>query len=425
MKIVTHESARLGESYKSAVLDNGLSVYAYHMPNKQNVYALLGAGIGSVTRDFTLGDKKVSAPAGVAHFLEHKLFESEKGDAFELFAKTGASANAYTSFERTCYLFSTSINAESSLKTLLSFVGEPHFTAATVKKEQGIIGQEIKMYDDSPDWQLTMLLLGCLYKNHPVRDDIAGTVETIAEITPEVLYDCYNAFYRPENMALCVAGNLEPEAVFEAAERIWGSRGNVGGAVKRAAVVEPREIMSANAGKAMRVAMPQFCLGFKHSVTPDNERIKRSLAYRLLLSLLFGDTSPFYTKLYDEGLINETFDASTMDGDDFCCTAMSGETNDLERVRAAIITEIERVKREGLDAERFEEHRRALVGTDLCAFDGAEGVATRLMNSHFKHYEIYDIIEEVENIKIDEVNSLLCDEFDESRSALVVIEPQQ
>lgn len=425
MKIVTHESARLGESYKSAVLDNGLSVYAYYMPNKQNVYALLGAGIGSVTRDFTLGDKKVSAPAGVAHFLEHKLFESEKGDAFELFAKTGASANAYTSFERTCYLFSTSINAESSLETLLSFVGEPHFTAATVKKEQGIIGQEIKMYDDSPDWQLSMLLLGCLYKNHPVRDDIAGTVETIAEITPEVLYDCYNAFYRPENMALCVAGNLEPEAVFEAAERIWGERGNVGGAVKRAEVTEPSEIMSANASKAMRVAMPQFCLGFKHSVTPEGERIKRSLAYRLLLSLLFGDTSPFYTKLYDEGLINETFDASTMDGDDFCCTAMSGETSEPERVRAAITAEIERVKREGLDAERFEEHRRALIGTELCAFDGAEGLASRLINSHFKHYEIYDIIEEVENIKIDEVHSLLSEQFDESRSAMVVINPQQ
>lgn len=425
MNTVTRKSARLGESYKTATLDNGLSIYVYNMPNKRNVFALLGAAIGSVTRSFTLGAKEVDAPAGVAHFLEHKLFESERGDAFELFAKTGASANAYTSFERTCYLFSSSINAETSLETLLSFVGEPHFTPATVKKEQGIIGQEIKMYDDSPEWALTMMILGCLYNKHPVRDDIAGTVESISEITPELLYDCYNAFYRPENMALCVAGSIEPEAVFEAAERIWGGRENVGGEVKRKAVDEPREAGSPTARKTMRVAMPQFCAGFKHSITPRGIRVKRSLCYRLLLSLLFGETAPLYRRLYDEGLLNETFDASTLDGDDFCCTAMSGETPQPERVRDEIFAELASARRDGLDAERFEEHRRALLGSELCAFDGAEGVASRLIDAHFKQYDVYDIIEAVENISIKDVYTLLCEEFDESRSALAVIDPQK
>ncbi|MEG1651339.1 MAG: pitrilysin family protein, partial [Oscillospiraceae bacterium] len=225
MKTEVIKNARLDEQYHKITLDNGLTVLVYPMPQKEGVYALLGAKIGSTTRDFILGDKRVKVPSGIAHFLEHKLFENENEDAFELFAKTGANANAYTSYDKTCYLFSASINIEQSLRTLIRFVTAPHFTAETVDKEQGIIGQEIKMYDDNPDWALATMSLQSLYKKHPVRDDIAGSAESISEITPELLYTCYNAYYRPANMALSIAGNITAEQVLQICEEEYAGVG--------------------------------------------------------------------------------------------------------------------------------------------------------------------------------------------------------
>ncbi|MDO4566920.1 MAG: pitrilysin family protein [Oscillospiraceae bacterium] len=419
--IRTIKNKRLNEKYCFKKLENGLSVYSYPLPGKRGVYALMGADIGSTTREFTLGGKTVSAPAGTAHFLEHKLFESEKGDAFELFAKTGASANAYTSFERTCYLFSASINAGRSLETLLSFVSEPHFTKETVQKEQGIIAQEIKMYDDAPEWALATMILRCLYSENPVRDDIAGTVESIAQISPEILYDCYRAFYRPENMALCVAGALSPEEVFETAERVYGGIENSGGEVERFLPKEETAVAQKSERRAMSVSMPQFCLGFKHSRSKPGD-IKRTLGFRFLNLLLAGETSPLYLRLYDKGLLNETFDASTMDAQGFCCTTFSGESRDPDAVIYSINEEIERAKREGLSEERFEEHKRAMLGSTLAAFDSVEGVASRLMEAHFKQYGLYDIIDAVAEISLEEVNALLCESFKEELSARAYID---
>ena len=210
---------RLGDKVYHLTLPNGYTVYAAPMPGKRTVHAQFGAGIGSVHRSLTLDGRDVRVPAGTAHFLEHKLFESsEGGNAFELFSSTGANANAFTSFEHTVYLFDTATHPERALETLLRFVTAPHFTEENVQKEMGIIAEEIRMYDDNPDWALSEGLLQCLYKTHPVRDDIAGSEDTIAEITAQTLYDCYNGFYRPGNMALCVAGGIDPETVFSVAE---------------------------------------------------------------------------------------------------------------------------------------------------------------------------------------------------------------
>ncbi|WP_312640611.1 EF-P 5-aminopentanol modification-associated protein YfmH, partial [Hydrogenoanaerobacterium sp.] len=215
-------SERLGENYVKIKHSSGLTMLLCPKPQFSSAYALFGAEIGSIDTTFKTSKDNdfVTVPAGIAHYLEHKLFESEDGDAFERYAKTGASANAYTSFDKTAYLFSCADNFKESIEILLDFVTHPYFTEETVRKEQGIIGQEIKMYDDNPDWRVLFNLLGALYVNNPVRVDIAGTVESIAEIDADLLYRCYNTFYNLNNMVLVVAGNFEIDTVLEAADRI-------------------------------------------------------------------------------------------------------------------------------------------------------------------------------------------------------------
>lgn len=405
------------------VLKNGFSIYVYPMPLKQNVYALLGADIGAVNRAFSLGGRRIDVPSGTAHFLEHKMFESENGDAFELFAKTGASANAYTSFERTCYLFSSSINVPQSLETLLSFVADPYFTVKSVKKEQGIIAQEIKMYDDSPEWQLALSLLQNMYVSHPIREDIAGSIESIAQITPDLLYDCYNAFYRPERMALCVAGNIEPETVLEIADKIYGSKKNVGGAVERFYVAEPERVFNKTSSLTMDISMPQFGLGFKHKSTASDKKAQMIIASRMLMSLLAGETTDFYQNLYDKGLLNEAFDASMMDGFDYCCTAFSGESSQPEMTAELVRKEIKNAQKKGFNSDRFEELRCSLIGSEICAFDSPESVATRMMEAHFRGYSIFDAFDIAKTLKITDVEQLL-DEFDDERSTLSIMRPK-
>ena len=201
------------------VLPSGLTVIVRPMPGYSGTHVIYATRFGSIDRDFRLDDKEVHLPAGVAHFLEHKMFEDQDGDAFAKFAKTGANANAFTAFDRTCYLFTATEQLDESLDVLLEMVGKPYFTQQTIDKEQGIIGQEIKMYDDSPDWRLITGLCECLYHSHPIRSDIAGTCESIATITPEMLYDCCKAFYAPNNMVLAAAGNTTMEQILAACER--------------------------------------------------------------------------------------------------------------------------------------------------------------------------------------------------------------
>ena len=423
MKCETIKHALLGESYQKYTMDNGLTVLVYPMPQKNGVYALLGAKIGSTTGDFALDGRAVHVPAGVAHFLEHKMFEGEDGDAFELFAKTGASANAYTSFDKTCYLFSSSVNIEESLRTLIRFVGSPHFTEQTVDKEQGIIGQEIKMYDDNPEWALAMLSLQSLYSVSPLKEDIAGTVESIAQITPALLYDCYNAFYRPENMALAVAGNIAFEQVKAICDEEYSKIKVPAERVERLANPEPQAIVTPYVERRMSVFAPQFCLGYKETPHEPALRRRRELACRMLLELIAGETSDLYRRLYDEGLLNDMFDASPLDARDYLCITFSGETAEPRRVADMIKQEIARFKAEGIDEARFTECQRAFLGSALCGFDSVESTCTKMLYALFKDSGLYDIIKEIQDITRADVEALLADLFDETRSSLAVILP--
>ena len=287
-------------------LPSGLTVLVRPMPGYSSTHVIYATKFGSIDRDFCLNGQTVHLPAGVAHFLEHKMFEDEDGDAFAKYAKTGANANAFTSFDRTCYLFTATQQLDESLDVLLGMVGHPYFTEQTIAKEQGIIGQEIKMYDDSPDWRLITGLFECLYHSHPIRSDIAGTVESIAEITPAMLYDSCKAFYAPGNMVLAAAGNTTMEQILAACKRHGLMEPRPAEKVQRLWATEPMTLAATEKTLTMPVSKPCFGVGFKEEPLSADD-LRTEALYDLVLSCIVGGMSPLYRRLYDEGLVNPGF----------------------------------------------------------------------------------------------------------------------
>ncbi len=416
----------LNENYYKKTFDNGLTVAVYPMPEKMSVYALYGAKIGSIDRSFMLDGERVDVPAGVAHFLEHKLFESEKGDAFTLFAKTGASANAFTSFDKTCYLFSASSNELQSLSSLIDFVNEPYFTKETVEKEQGIIGQEIKMYLDAASWVMLFGLLQSIYSIHPVRDDIAGSVESIAEIDEKVLFKCYEAYYRPQNMVLAVAGNIDPEQVFELVQSKIDVVKKFDSKVEYLSQQEPNEVYKQKFEQALDISSPMFCLGFKERpIDDDQDAVKRSVAIEIILDIIAGETSELFRNLYDSGLINGPLSTEAIEGRGFLCTTFSAESEKPYQAIELISKEIEKFKKEGICDQRFLEAKRALIGETIVDFDSVEEVATGLVYSHFKGASLFLALNETIDITKEYVEQVLKEILVSSLSATSVIVPKQ
>jgi len=424
MTFEERRSERLGESSFFTVLDNGLTVCVSPMENKSGIYAALTVKFGSVDRIFALDGRQISIPAGVAHFLEHKMFENEQGeDAFTQFSRTGASANAYTGHDRTSYVFMTSIRFEESLRTLIRFVKSPAFSKTSVDKEQGIITQEIRMYGDNPDWAIFNMILNCLYANHPVRDDIAGTPQSIAAITPELLYDCYRAFYQPSNMILAVAGNVTPELVARVALEEFADVTASPVSLERLSVIEAGGVAKESASREMSVFENMFALGYKMEALPADSMLRGELTLRILTGLLTDSSSDLYRALYDEGLINDMFDCDMLSGSDYLCVVFAGESPDPGQVVARIRGEIARQKEEGVDPARFEEAKRAFLGSELCAFDSVESVVSFQTAAHFKNFDAYGIMGIIEGISTQDANDMLKTYFDESRSAVALITP--
>lgn len=337
------------------VLPSGLTVLVRPMPGYSGTHVIVATRFGSIDRHFQLGEREVRLPAGVAHFLEHKMFEDEDGDAFAKFAKTGANANAFTSFDRTCYLFTATGGLDESLDVLLGMVTHPYFTAETIAKEQGIIGQEIKMYDDSPDWRLLTGLFECLYHNHPIRSDIAGTCESIAGITPEMLYDCCAAFYAPGNLVLAAAGDTSMEQIVAACARhglLEPRPAAQAGGVQRLWDPEPMTLAAREKTLRMPVSKPCFGFGFKETPLPAGD-LRTEALYDLVCGCLCGGMSPLYRRLYDEGLVNPGFGGEVLRVDGCCCILFTGESDAPETVRALLLEEIARVRAAGVDREVF------------------------------------------------------------------------
>lgn len=394
--IKERKSERVGDRYFEIQHPTGLKIIVYPKEKNNSTYAVFGTKYGSIDNCFRVaGEPELHrVPAGIAHYLEHKLFESEDGDAFARYAKTGASANAYTSFDMTCFLFSCTDNVYESLEILLDFVQSPYFTEQTVQKEQGIIGQEIKMYDDDPQWRVLFNLLGAMYHCHPVRTDIAGTVQSIARITPELLYLCYNTFYNLNNMVLCVAGNVDPEKVLALCDRMLKKSEPV--QIERVFEAEPDHIENAKVSQQLSVATPLFELGFKEAVSAERPSARQLAETEILLEAIASPASPLYRRLLDKGLINEaSFGNEYFEGPGYASVIFSGESKDPEAVTEEIRKEVEEYRKNGMSRAAFSRAKKAVYGRNVAALNNVGSIANSMISLAFAGRELFDYIDSI------------------------------
>ena len=419
-KYFTNET--LGESYSLTVLPNGLRVYIAEKPKFNTSYAIFGTKYGSIDTEFSRnGGEFTAVPEGIAHFLEHKLFESEDGDAFSKYAKTGAYANAFTSFDKTCYLFSCSSMFDENLDILLGFVQSPYFTSATVKKEQGIIGQEIKMYDDSPSWCVLFNTLRAMYHNNPVRIDIAGTVESIAVIDDKLLYECYNTFYNPSNMFICIAGNVKTDAVLKKIRQ--GVKNVVPVKIERKMPNEPDTVVRKYIEKKLDVSMPLFCFGYK--LKADKEAtLTDTVCIDIMLKLIAGDITQLYNDLTEKQLINDEFDTEFFTGRGYSAVLFEGESSNPEEVARLINREIERLKKEGIDDKIFEAVKRDVYGSCVKRYNSVEDIVMSFVDAAVCNYDVFDELKIIKNIKKQDVEKYLL-ALQTEKSVLSVVLPRE
>ena len=409
----------IDESYFKIEHPSGLDVYAYPKQGYTSSYAIFGPKFGSINTSFTDKDgERVTVPDGIAHYLEHKLFESEEGDAFAKFAETGASANAYTSFDKTMYLFSCNGNFIKNLESLLDFVQTPYFTEETVAKEQGIIAQEIKMYNDSPDWRVIFNLFNALYMNHPLKVDLAGTVESIAQITPEALYTCYNNFYNLNNMVLVVTGNIDTDELIECLDKCLKPSPEMSASAYLPK--EPENIVKPYIEQCFNVSMPIFQLGFKEAVSgPLSE--KQLAASNVLMTMIFGESSPLYRMLEESKLINNSFGFEHMESDTYSCVFVGGESRDPDKASALIKDYIANALEKGLDEGDFELALKSTYGEAVSSFNSIEGIASIIGSMHFCGREVYKYLEELSKLTLNDVFERFKEQISLDKCALSVI----
>lgn len=424
-EITTKRSDFLREEYSRFRHSSGLEVYVF--PKKLTTsYAILATSYGSIDSRFKLaGDRDFTeVPDGVAHFLEHKMFEQPSGeDAFTGFARLGANANAYTSNTVTAYLFSCTSHFDENLGLLLDFVTTPYFTPESVEKERGIIAQEIRMYEDHPGSRLMQLLLEGMYEKHSVRRNVAGTVESISHITPEILYECCRVFYNLSNMALIVCGDLTVEEVSAVCDRVLKPQPPV--EIIRDKQVERPEAAKRRVECEMQVSKPLFAIGIKDTDIPSDGagRMKKTAALSILNDLLFDKTGEFYNRLYEEGLISNQFDYGLEYYESFAFGLLCGDSSDPDRVYDRFIERIETAKREGFALEDFERIKRARYAATVKCFDSTEEIANSMLGYVFGGGDLLDYADTLAQVSYDDVTELLRTVFRPEYCTLAVVDP--
>ncbi len=409
----------IGEELHEFIHESGLRVYVLPKRGFGKSYALFAADFGSVNNNFTVGGTQICVPDGVAHFLEHKLFEEEEGNVFERFSALGASANAFTSFDMTAYLFSATSNFYEALEVLIKFVQNPYFTAENVEKEKGIIGQEIDMYRDDPSWNCFFNSLRSMYINHPIQIDIAGSAESIAQIDEKLLYQCYNAFYAPENMILFVAGDIEPEKVQKIVEKT--------AVIKKTQKVEfslpdePLKIKTADAIAEFMVSRPLFSLCFKEM--PTDNPVYAEAVYAVLGALLFGKSTKLYKELYDNNLISDSFSFEYASGRGYAFLQLEGESPDPNEVRARVFKHIATVRNEGVEEEDFIRAKRSVYGASIRLMDNVERIAHNFVPMAFRGGDFLTYPDEIRNLELSDVMKILKEGLKEERCVLSVVKP--
>jgi len=414
---------RIGESVWRETLPNGLRICVVPKPGYAKKYAFFATRYGGMDTRFQLDGKWLDTPAGIAHYLEHKMFDTKEGNALQELAKNGAEPNAFTSNAMTGYYFDSTEHFEENLKILLSFVSVPWFTEESVAKEQGIIGQEIRMIEDNPDWQIYSRMMSALYQVNTARTSIAGTVESISHITAETLYDCHKAFYTPSNMILTVVGDVDPIHVVDLARSILPREG--GPVVPRDYGQEPEAVAERETSRAMEVSCPQFLTGFKCRPAADGEDYLRlAVIGDMACDILLGDSSPLYLRLYDQGLINTSFGGSfeMMPGTAYLYAG--GDSKDARRVQAEILKEADRLVREGIDEAFYQQVRRAAFGANLRGLNSFENIAVCLTEGYFHGYDPLRFPQVFDSVSREDVTAFLRESIREDRAVLSEIVPK-
>ncbi|MDR0381388.1 MAG: insulinase family protein [Oscillospiraceae bacterium] len=402
----------------------GLPIFIVPKPGYRKTYAMLAVQYGSVDTRFAVDGAWRDTPAGVAHFLEHKMFDMPDGeDALQAFARAGASPNAFTSHAMTAYHFACTDRFEENLRTLLRFVSTPYFTKESVDKEQGIIGQEIRMMEDNPRSRVYEGLLAALYGAHPIRLPIAGTVASIAEIGADTLRDCHAAFYCSARMCLCVAGDVDPARVEDVAGAVWPAAR--GPAVTRDYGAPNREASRKTASRAMEVARPIFALGALCAPpAPGTETLRFELLGELAMEALTGPASPLYKALYEKRLINRDYGYGLFRAPGAACLVAVGESPEPDAVREALFDEVARLGRDGIDAARFERLKRAALGARLRLMDVPEALCRLQADAHFAHARYFDALSLFDALTPEAAYAFLNEAFAPARAALSVVSPK-
>ena len=414
---------RIGEAVCRETLPNGLRINIVPKQDFAKSYAFFATRYGGMDTRFCLNGKWLDTPAGIAHYLEHKMFDTKEGNALQELAKNGAEPNAFTSNAITGYYFDSTTHFEKNLEILLSFVSIPYFTEESVAKEQGIIGQEIRMIEDNPDWQIYARMMKALYSTSPARPSLAGPVESISHITAEPLYDCPTAFYTPSNMVLTVVGNVDPVHVVDIARRVLPREG--GPVIPRDYGTEPAAVAEKETKLTMEVSCPQFLTGFKCTPVDDGEDyMRQSLIGDMACDILLGDSSPLYLRLYDQGLINTSFGGAFEMMPGVAYLYAGGDSKDARAVAAEIQKEARRLTEEGINEDFYQRVRRASFGSNLRGLNSFDNIAVSLSEGYFHGYDPFRFPQIFDTITKEDITAFLRENLTEDRAVLSEIVPK-
>ena len=422
MQIIENKS--LKERMYIEKLENGLTVIIVPRNTTQKKYAMWGVNFGSIDNHFINPDnnEEVKIPDGVAHFLEHKMFEQPNGtNSLDVLTSLGVEANAYTTNDHTAYLFECTDNFYEGLDELMDYVQHPYYTDENTEKEKGIIAQEINMYDDSPNWKVYINALQCLYKVNPVRIDIAGSVESIQEINKDMLYNCYNTFYNPANMLMVIAGNFNPEELLiEIKKRIINNKNN--GKIQRIYPEEPEEIYEKQKIQEMDVNNPIFVIAYKDKVLEDKtEQVKKHIAIEIILNILFGKSSELYKELYEKGLIYSKPDLDYEFSKEYAHIVISGQSENPKEVQKEINEKLKQLKQNGINKEDFERIKKKIYGNYIMEYNDISDIARMVMSDYFKGINSYDYIQNYNQITKEYSEKILVENFDEEKQIISIV----
>lgn len=422
------ENLKVKEKLYIEKLENGLTVMIIPKEGIQKKYIIWGTNYGSNDSEFIVpGEEQVTkVPNGVAHFLEHKLFEQENGtNSLDTLTALGVNANAYTTNDHTAYLYECTDNFYEALDEFMDYVQHPYFTDENVEKEKGIIGQEIMMYDDYPDWRVYLNTMQAMYHNNPIKIDITGTIETIRKIDKDILYKCYNTFYNPANMALVVAGDFKPEEILEEIKkRLIDKKSSA--SIKRIYPEEPESIVQEKIEQKLEVSQPLYTIGIKevkqlNALESKNETVRKCIAMEILLTLLFGKSSNLYQELYKEGIL---FGAPSLDyefGKNYAHVLITGQSPEPEKLYERFKQEVENFKQRGIDEKDFSRIKKTIYGRYVKEYDDVQDIARMFLSDYFKGINSFDYLEEIEGINVEYLNQVLNFVFKEDKMVLSIV----